>query len=531
MACAIYDRRVTLVSAEGTESPIAPAKRQTHLDMRLLLLASLVAAIGFVLLPDPRLPQLHQVGNSLVRMLAFRCLVAGCISGLMVFRPNPRWAAAACAAAGATLGMAFLTTALSLNSVHPVWDLSKRSWAGATIVGLALGCGIALLLSHMMSAKWTVAADVLVLTLLVAIMLSYAGVAPGVVRADHNRWLSKQLSLDPQLRQYQSDSAIFLRTYYQMKEGKGFYPAYWDSLNGDLRTSGRLTQVSFFNYREPLVFYLWKALPGSSGMALLRWFLAYGAILLVCSYVLASALVSRGVALLAPVALVSWLSWLIWIPQPGTVRGLPWFPAIEVWAAGFAVAAVMCLVRGWRVPSLLLLIATVASREFGVLLIPAWLLMWWFSRDRKSSWWFPAVAIAGPAFVLGAHYLAVPNKGGPGTGQWLQSSLLRFLTTLRFAFGLMPAGMWIPLAFAAAAIAAAALALPRWRQTSLLAATLIPTAFLLLVGNGGFQWGAFYMPLAVSIAPGVLGRILPAEADPGRPDASDSRETPTADGV
>jgi hypothetical protein len=64
---------------------------------------------------------------------------------------------------------------------------------------------------------------------------------------------------------------------------------------------------------------------------------------------------------------------------------------------------------------------------------------------------------------------------------------------------------------AAAAIVAAALARPRWRAGALICATVLPILFLLSISAGEwhYYWGAFYTPLAVAVAPGLFGRILP----------------------
>jgi hypothetical protein len=195
-----------------------------------------------------------------------------------------------------------------------------------------------------------------------------------------------------------------------------------------------------------------------------------------------------------------------------------WFTVTEVWAAGFGVAAAMCLARKWWIPSLLLLTAAVAAREFMVVLIPAWLLAWWFS-NRRSGWWFPVATVLGPFAVLGAHFLAVPRTIGTAADvrAWLLGGPAVLVAALRFGFDEVPSGPWVSLAISAAAIASAFLARPRWRMAALAAATVLPTLFLLTFSGGmwHYYWGAFYTPLAIAIAPGVFGRVLPPPADVG----------------
>ena len=458
--------------------------------MRLLLLASLVAALGYMLLPDVS----HQ-GNAIPTMIVLRCLVAGCVAGLTILGRSPRWASAAAAAAGIVLGTAFVAL------VTPV-----GVFPGATVAGMALGCGAALLLSWLMSSDLKVAAEVLSAVVVIAVMLWLAGVLPGAIRTGNYQARRAQISVRLQPKEYSYDGTDYLRTYYLMKGGEDYYAAFHQAVIDDSRHDASFF-TSPFNYREPFVFYLWRALPGDSGAALWDWFVVYAVLVLICSYVLASSLVSRGVALLAPVAMVAWFFYLFWTSSH--------FLLTEVWAAGFGVAAVMCLVRKWQIPSVVLLTAAVAAREFMVVLIPAWLLAAWFSRNRKEEWWFPTAAVLGPTAVLAAHFLSVPHTSGSATaiGTWLHGGPVRLINALSFGFDYMPAGKWISLAIAVAAIAGAALARPKWKMTALLAATVLPTLFLLVFSAGVWQfvWGGFYIPLAISVAPGVLGRLLPAE--------------------
>ena len=466
-------------------------RTQKLLDVRYLVLASIVSAVGYSLLPS-----VSPLDAAIPTMVVLRCLVAGCSSGLLFFGPRPRWAPAASTAAGIALG----TTAIAL--VTPV-----GLHLAATIIGLVLGCAVALLLSWMQSSNLRVAGDVIAVSVVVGVMLWCAGFLPGGMRSNaiyQQRQVA--LAVPPQPGQYHFDGAVFRRTYYLMKGGQGYYAAFRQSVMEDARYKP-WSLSSPFNYREPFVFYLWRVLPGDSGVALFDWFLVYAALALVCSYVLASALVARGIALLAPVALLAWFFYFFWTPG--------YFSLTEVWAAGFGVAATMCLVREWRVPSLVLLTAAVAAREFMVLLIPAYLLAWWLSRDRKGNWWFPVAAVVGPALVLGAHLLAVPPTSGSSgaVDRWLNGGIDRLLTALRYSFDFMPAGMWVSLAIAIAAVASAAIARPKWKMAALLAATILPMLFLLLFSGGveGSYWGGFYTPLAISIAPGILGRLAPAE--------------------
>jgi len=321
-----------------------------------------------------------------------------------------------------------------------------------------------------------------------------------------------RLAVAPVPEQYAFDGMGYLRTYYLMKQGTGYHDAFARAQAEDSRHDETFL-TSPFNFREPLLFEVWRVLPGSGGDALLDWFLVWSLVLLVVVYMLAASLTEPGAALLGPVLLIPFLFFFWWA---GT-----WFTFAELWAAPLGVAAVACLVRRWRIEGLVLLVAAVAVREFMVVLVPAWLLAWGFSdRGRyRSTWWVPAVAVFGPAAVLLLHVVLVPplSAGGSGISTWLHGGLPRLLSALRFGWELTPGTSWVPLVAAAAAIAAAALARPPWRLAALLAATVLPTLLLLVVSADEWDYyhGAFYVPLAVALAPGVLGRLLPpSSAEP-----------------
>ena len=141
-------------------------------------------------------------------------------------------------------------------------------------------------------------------------------------------------------------------------------------------------------------------------------------------------------------------------------------------------------------------------------------------ESRAATRWVPVAATIGPVAVLAAHFLAIPPlpAGGaaPGIGIWLNGGPATFAAAMRFGWADVaatgfPREVWPPILVPVAAVVAAALAWPRWRAAGLLAAMVLPILFLLVIGQESlYYWGAFYTPLAVAVAPGVLGRIMPA---------------------
>lgn len=63
---------------------------------------------------------------------------------------------------------------------------------------------------------------------------------------------------------YRSDEFIFLRTYYGLKEGKGYYAAFREAVEGDARGIRLVKDV--FTWRMPTIFYLWFIFAPSATM-------------------------------------------------------------------------------------------------------------------------------------------------------------------------------------------------------------------------------------------------------------------------
>jgi hypothetical protein len=444
-----------------------------------------------MMLPDTRV-----LGDTLFLSSTLRCIVAGCIAGMFMNSPSHPLAAAGAAAAGILAGMTGLTLVAPGAFV-----------VGGAVVGLFVGPACAAALSFMMSRDLRTAAQVITVGLLVVVFLLDTGVLPGVAREETSRSRMADVSRSQQPESYTNDGLSFLRTYELMKTGWGYYPAFRQGVIDDKRHDASFL-TSPFNYREPFVFYLWKVLPGSNGGDLWRWFVLFAVVLIVCSYVLASSLAPPGAALLAPVALLSWFYYFVWQGS--------WFLLTEVWAAGFGLIAVTLLVKRKAIPSILFLTAAVAAREFMLVLVPTWILVWWVVGHQKSRLWFALAAIAGPVAVLAAHFVAVPHTstGVTSVAAWTHGGIDRLISALMFGFGAMPGWQWLSLAIAVAAVAGAALAQPRWLQVALLATALLPMAFLLSfsVGMDGYYWGAFYAPIMISIAPAVFARLSPSGA-------------------
>ena len=467
-----------------------------------------LGATAYVLLPIVENPTV--VFGSLVA----RAVVAGCVVGLLGTQIRTRWVVPACAAGASLLGCVGLGAldGLYLNG-------------SGLLLGLVVGAALAFAVAALGWAGQKLVAQIGCVVVVLLVALWFAGVFPGPLTQQAAQLRTPMLSAVPQPEQYNFDGRIYLRTYYLMKAGGGYYQSFRRALADDQRYTYS-SLVSPFNYREPLLFEFWKVLPGSDANALFDWFVVWSLLTMGAAYALSSALVEPGVALLAPIALVRFFYFLYWVGS--------WFTMAEVWAVGIAIAAFAALMRKQRILSLALLIVAVAAREFMIVFVPVWIVVWWMSgpKSRKASWWFPAVAAFGPVAVIAIHVLSVPPlspgaTGALGASAWLHSGFTELITALRFSWSStltatqFPQETMLPIFIVLIAIAAAALAKPRWRMAALVVATTLPLLFLFaLRGNvWEYYWGGFYTPLAAAIAPGVLGRWMPARSwsdDAGR---------------
>lgn len=466
-----------------------------HVDRQMTRIAIAIAlgVVAYLALPVAGNLQLVVFGS-----LVLRATTAACVVGLLGGPVRPRWLVPSAAAVAVLAG--FLIRGFTMAVYIDVRGLLVgMAWAALLSYGLAWG----------MAAGYRRIAVAACLAAVIATFLWFSGFLPGPLSASsfaQDRLARNTREYPPE--GYAFDGIIFLRTSQLMKEGMPYYQAFRKAVVEDARLDEAALN-SPFNYREPLIFWMWRLLPGSSGYDLLRWFVVWSVATMIVAYVLASSFVEPGIAILAPICLVPFFTLFCWTSSM-------WFTMVEVWGAVLLIGAVAALIRGRGVLSILLLTLAVATRELNVVLVPAWVAAWWFSSpDRKANWWFPAAAVGAPIAVIVAHVMSVPPLAatGPGMAFWMRGGWERLLQALLFGWDKNPGVDWLPFALVALAIAAALLARPRWKMAFLALATIVPPAFLVLFSNGswGYYWGGFYTPLAVSLAPAVLARWFPAQ--------------------
>lgn len=173
----------------------------------------------------------------------------------------------------------------------------------------------------------------------------------------------------PLSSEYTTDMRGFLKTYQLMKLGQNFYPAFYQGMAG-LRSGNFHPDINA--WRQPFIFYLWKALPGDGKSIYFLW-QAFLIAILISSY-----LITRN--LLSPLLLWPYLHYSLvdlTILQP------------EWWGMAFLVFGLAALIRNKYFLSGILFALSVACRE--PFMIP---VLGFIIYKRKACLTIPLVFLA-----------------------------------------------------------------------------------------------------------------------------------------
>lgn len=473
------------MSQRGAQQDSAP-NPLTAEGMLYLVGAVLVGLLGFLVLPS--LPGLKEAAGMAV---IFRGLVAGGIIGLMGPRRLGLVTTAVTAAACAFLGAV---------------ALSMTQFGGGTVGALAsvvVAASVAAGIWYLVSLALERLAVVIVFGCVVTCLFWTAGVLGGP-NAQALRPLVQRFSTIPQAQQYQFDGDLLLRIPFLMRQGVPYYAAFTQSVKEDARMNGQ-PPTGKLNYREPLLFYIWKVLPSSSPEGIRLWFLVFATVVMAAGYRLSSRFVSPSAAMLAPVLLAGYFAF---------AAVTAWFGIVEFWGGGVAVLVLACLLRRrWLLGAFMLVIA-VAIRELMIYLIPAFVAAWAFYPRRRDE--IPAllIGVLGPVLALGTHLYFAPQNapGGVALSQWFHGGPDRLIAALKFAGDVIPGGRFVLLLAPAMALAGSLLVPRLWRKVLLVLALAAPlvSLYLFSLSEWGYYWGAILQPLALSVAPVALLLVLPS---------------------
>lgn len=299
-----------------------------------------------------------------------------------------------------------------------------------------------------------------------------------------------------------TDEGLYAWVLEQMRGGQGYYPA---------MTAGLPSMVALdpdgytaFNYRLPVLFYVWKSVGGEGVGPVSKLALALMLAVLVSVYAVISRLSSRYWAVLAM---------LLLMPLAISIPSGRLFMLTESWAGIFTLLSLLAWIERRRIPGGVLVAAALgflafSSREFAGTILGAGLVAALIEKDRAGAaiW---SVALLAAAGVEWNNFQVVASGGGSRStsiDMWLGGAFdTKFLAgTLRFGSGLM-LYHWIvaPASLVLAAIGAFAVESQVARGVSM-AVLLIPVAFMFVFHTPVFNatnWGLVYTPTMLALAP------------------------------
>jgi dolichol-phosphate mannosyltransferase len=401
--------------------------------------------------------------------------------------------------------------------------------SSAVLVGLSSALDIlaAIVLGAAFAFATTVAVNrgarkAVALAALVVILGSFlwsVGLLPGPNAEPIAGFKESTIAPEPMPEQYAFDGFIYLRTFHLVSQGQPYYQAMQTSIIEDSRIDK--APISAFNYRPPLLFYLWGLFPGDGGMPVWNGLIFVALLSAVAGFALVHRLANSGAALVAPALLLSYFVY------PAVTA---WGPFSEFWAGAFLVLVVAAVLRDrWNLAAVFFTFA-VAMHFLALALAPALLLGWLFGRGWREERLAIVIGILGPVLVVGSHFALAPVEGGAATGlaMWMNGGWVRLTDALTFSTDFVWAGktllVWTPLLALASALSAG----PLHRKVFVGASAFSAALFLVSVSAGewGYYWGAVFQPFMLALAPGVLGLLAGPEDVSCRPGA-ESRPRPS----
>jgi len=317
-----------------------------------------------------------------------------------------------------------------------------------------------------------------------------------------------------------SDSANYYRVYAAVRAGGDFYREYARRFTPEF---GR-PPTSIVDFRVPLIFWVWSALPNPSWIVIAFLLLASAAVISVVPIGLAT--VKLPLVLPGAAALASYFYYFT-----GNIelfRQEPWAAALGVVALGALAASLRSpRWRAWTCGAVVFAVLAVLTRETMAFLLLAGFASAFFGdrsrrRFRLEAWGGGLVAFAG---IYGLHYMAarpyivsvaeLPRAGQGGVGF--------MLAAFAYATDYLGYNGWLPTTLAAMGFVGALVVRDRGLRVLVLVATLAPLASFLVLGNNAHDvyagateyvnyWGTAVVPLLYAFAPAAFAIFPGAEA-------------------
>lgn len=314
--------------------------------------------------------------------------------------------------------------------------------------------------------------------------------------------LREFLVQDLPLGTYNNDPGILFKTYLLMEAGTDYYDAFATAQLG--RFGQQIVSHDIWGWRNPTIFYIWKLVPGESGMNIWLLYLVLASILLLVAFKIGQRYLKFPISILPSFLLFPYLHF-------GARDQM--FLETEWWSMFLFIAGLYFLITRKLFGAIVFLTLTVLVRE--VYILPIALLFFWVILKNKRL--VPVFLIAILAFLIFFFYHiyrvnsyidAWNTLFSPRT---VENGLFFVQQTLAFAsweylfYQLRPF-----IFFLVAATGGCWFLIKRGRKQEgiiwLLAFLPFPVSFLRF-GSVPYNdyWGLIYVPLTIILAPVVLG--------------------------
>lgn len=314
--------------------------------------------------------------------------------------------------------------------------------------------------------------------------------------------LRKFLGSDLVIGTYNNDPGILFKTYLLMEQDTDYYDAFKTAQLG--RFGLQTVSGDIWGWRMPTIFYIWKLVPGNGGLSIYFLYLVLASILLFAAFKIGQRYLDFPISILPSYLIFPYLHF-------GARDQM--FLETEWWSMFLFIAGLYFLISRKLFIATVFLSLTVLVREVYILPIGLLLSFAIFKNKRLA----PVFLIAIGAFLIFFLYhvyrvnFYIDAWGTLFSPRTIENGLFFVQQTLAFAsweylfFNLRPFTF-----FLAAAIAGCWFLIKKGREEEgiiwLLAFLPFPVSFLRF-GSVPYNdyWGLIYVPLAIILAPIVLG--------------------------
>ena len=306
------------------------------------------------------------------------------------------------------------------------------------------------------------------------------------------------LSADLHFFTYNNDPGVFYKTYLQLESRVDYYEAFKNAMIS--RFDRKIIPQDIWGWRLPTIFYIWKFLPGSTGLSIYFFYLILAGILLYAAFQIGKKYLGENLGFLSAYLLYPYLHFAA---RDQMLLETEW------WSVSLFIVALYFLIAKRAFISTILFSLTVLIRE--VYLLPVFLIfIYFFIKERKQSIVFLIPLVSFVIFYLYHIYRVSTYINALGTllssrtttsGTFFVQQTLSFASWEYLFFRLRPFIIFLLLSIVGCFL----LYRTKFRKDSiiwLLSFLPFPIAFLKF-GTVPYNdyWGIIYMPLVLILTP------------------------------